>query len=111
MNIAINAKMTGMSPQFLVADLNKSIEFYRAQLGFEVAFLYDDFYCGITRDGYSIHLKQADATAERGCRRTSGDLDITFTVEGIGYMYEDIKSRDVEIIQPLREMPYGTEFY
>jgi catechol 2,3-dioxygenase-like lactoylglutathione lyase family enzyme len=32
-----------MSPQFLVADINRSIDFYTKQLGFEVAFRYEDF--------------------------------------------------------------------
>ena len=38
--------------------------------------------------------------------------DIVFAVEGIEDLYVEISSqRSAEIIQPLREMPYGKEFY
>jgi hypothetical protein len=46
-----------MSPQLVVADLERSIYFYTAELGFVVDFRYEDFYAGIIRDGYTIHLK------------------------------------------------------
>ncbi len=101
-----------MSPQFLVADINRSIEFYTKRLGFEVSFRYEDFYCGITKDGYSLHLKLAGTIIEeRENRKNNGHLDITFSVEGIEGLYEYIKSKPVEVTQPLRDMPYGREFY
>jgi catechol 2,3-dioxygenase-like lactoylglutathione lyase family enzyme len=43
-----------MSPQLLVADIDRSIEFYAKILGFEVDFRYEDFYAGIIKDGYSM---------------------------------------------------------
>src|SRR5260221_6567016 len=112
MNAGIYLKIKGMSPQFLVADLNRSIEFYTKKLGFEISFHYEDFYCGIIKSGYSIHLKLVDrAIEERENRKNNGHLDITFSVEGIDDLYEYIKSKSVEVIQPLRDMPYGREFY
>lgn len=106
------AKLTGMSPQFLVADLDRSIEFYTGQLGFDLDFRYEHFYAGIVRDGHSIHLKLADAPGdEREFRRENEHLDITFTVDDIQTAYEDVQSKSVAVIQPLREMPYGREFY
>ena len=112
MNAGIYLKIKGMSPQFLVADLNRSIEFYTKKLGFEISFHYEDFYCGIIKGGYSIHLKLVDqAIEERENRENNGHLDITFSVEGIDDLYEYIKSKSVEVIQPLRDMPYGREFY
>ena len=106
------AKLTGMSPQFLVADLDRSIEFYTRQLGFDLDFRYEHFYAGIVRDGHSIHLKLADAPGdERQFRRENEHLDITFTVDDIQTAYKDAQSRSVAVIQPLREMPYGREFY
>lgn len=105
-------KIKGMSPQLLVADLNLSIAFYSQQLGFEIGFIYDDFYAGITNAGYSIHLKLGNPDREeRTNRRKNEDLDITFSVADIARLYENLQSKSVEITQPLREMPYGREFY
>ena len=39
-------KIKQMSPQLLVTDLERSLEFYRTELGFEIDFLYEDFYAG-----------------------------------------------------------------
>src|SRR6185436_2858208 len=107
-----NITIKGMSPQFLVADMNRSIDFYTKQLGFEVAFRYQDFYAGISKDGHSIHLKIGKASEqERQTKRSNEHLDITFSVENIEDAYEDIKTRSAEVIQTLRDMPYGREFY
>lgn len=44
------------SAQLVVADLQRSVEFY-INPGFEICFFYADFYCRITRGGHTIHLK------------------------------------------------------
>ncbi len=107
-----SARLTGMSPQFLVADLDRSIRFYTEQLGFDLDFRYEHFYAGIVRDRHSIHLKLADAPGdERRFRRVNEHLDVTFTVEDIDAVYKGVQNRTVPVTQPLREMPYGREFY
>ncbi len=107
-----STKLTGMSPQFLVADLDRSIGFYTGQLGFDLDFRYEHFYAGIVRDGHSIHLKLSDAPrGERDFRRENEHLDVTFTVDDIRTAYRDAQSKSVPVIQPLRKMPYGHEFY
>ena len=112
MNTSASLKIKGMSPQFLVADMNRSIEFYTGKLGFGVSFRYEDFYAGLTRDGYSIHLKSGKpAIGERENKKNNEHLDITFLIAGIETLYEDIKNKSVEIIQAIRDMPYGREFY
>ena len=112
MNTAVSPKIKSMSPQFLVNDINRSIEFYTNKLGFDVDFHYEDFYAGITKDGYSIHLKLGTpAIEERENKRNNEHLDIVFSVDEIGVLYEDLRNHSVEVIQPLREMPYGKEFY
>lgn len=79
MNTATHSKITGMSPQLLVTDIDQSIDFYTKNLGFEVDFRFDDFYCGISKDGYSIHLKLArPSIEERKNRRSNEHLDIFF---------------------------------
>lgn len=98
-----------MSPQLFVADIERSITFYTKELGFAVEFRYEDFYAGIIKDGCSIHLKTAWSPVEK--RKTNQDLDLLFSVGEIESVYEEIGKKSVEITQPLRNMPYGKEFY
>ncbi|GAA3978024.1 VOC family protein [Mucilaginibacter dorajii] len=72
-------KIKNMSPLFVVADLEQSIDFYTQKLGFEIDFRYEDFYAGITRDGFSIHLKSGyPANEERTSRHDNEHVNITF---------------------------------
>jgi len=106
------SKIKKMSPQFLVNDIEYSIEFYTKKLDFEVEFRYEDFYAGIIKYNYSIHLKSGKPSIEeRKSKREKFDLDIVFSVEGVEDLYEEFVNRSVEIIQPLCERPYGKEFY
>jgi len=98
-----------MSPQLLVAHIGQSIEFYTKQLGFSLDFKYEDFYAGIVKDGHSIHLKSGIPPGKDGKNRE--DLNITFSVNNIERLYEEIQSKAIKIDQPLRDMPYGKEFY
>ena len=96
-----------MSPQLLVADLDRSIRFYTEMLDFELAFQYEDFYAGVVKDGCSIHLKQG----EIALKGTAEDLDLVFAVDDVEDVYALMIDRAVEICKPLRDMPYGREFY
>ena len=112
MNTGTESKIKKMSPQFLVADIEHSIEFYTKNLGFDVEFRFEDFYAGIIKDNYSIHLKSGKPSIEeRKSKRENVDLDLVFSVEGVEDLYEEFVNKSVEIIQPLCDRPYGKEFY
>ena len=112
MNTITNSRIKKMSPQFLVADLDRSIEFYTKHLGFDLDFRYEDFYSGVIKDGHTIHLKLGNPSVEeRQNRRENEDLDVVFSVQGIEDLYEEYLGRSVEFVQPLRDMAYGKEFY
>ena len=112
MDTVSHSKIRKMSPQLLVADIDCSLEFYTKKLGFTIDFRYEDFYSGISKEGFSIHLKVGKTLIrERQNKRDNEDLDIVFSVEGIEDLYEEISSRSVEFVQPLRAMDYGKEFY
>jgi len=112
MRTGIHSKIKKMSPQFLVSDIEHSIEFYTKKLGFDVEFRYEDFYAGVIKDGCSIHLKSGKPSIEeRKNKRENIDLDIVFSVEGVENLYEEFVDRSIEIIQPLCDRPYGKEFY
>jgi predicted enzyme related to lactoylglutathione lyase len=101
-----------MSPQFVVTDLKGSLDFYTRELGFEIDFRYEDFYAGIIKGDYTIHLKSGSPTiAERTNRHENEHLDLVLSVEDIDSLFESMKSCAIIITQPLREMPYGREFY
>ena len=105
-------KIKKMSPLFLVADINLSIKFYTNEMNFDVDFRYEDFYAGIIKDGYSIHLKVNDYSIEkRKNKRNNEDINITFSVSNIENLYEELSHKSIEIVQTLRDMPYGKEFY
>ena len=101
-----------MSPQLVVADIEHSIAFYTKQLGFAIDFRFEDFYAGISKDGFTIHLKLGKPSVEeRENRRTNKHLDLVFAVDGIESYYEEIVNSNIPIFQPLRSRPYGKEFY
>lgn len=112
MDTITKSRIRKMSPQFLVTDLDRSLEFYTEKLGFDLDFRYEDFYAGIIKEGYSIHLKLGNPSIdERQNRRDNEDLDIVFSVHGIEDLYEEYSGQSVEFVQPLRDMAYGKEFY
>lgn len=112
MNTITKSRITKMSPQFLVTDLDRSIDFYTKTLGFDLDFRYEDFYSGVIKDGHSIHLKLGEPSIEeRQSKRENEDLDVVFSVQGIEDLYEELLNRSVEFVQPLRDMAYGKEFY
>ena len=112
MNSITPSKIKNMSPQFLVTDIERSVEFYKKKLGFDVEFRYEDFYAGIMKDGFSIHLKKSNSSIEvRQNKRKHEDLDIVFSVDGIESLFEELSNKSVEFTPLLRDMPYGKEFY
>ncbi|MFC0513550.1 VOC family protein [Mucilaginibacter angelicae] len=100
-------KIKQMSPQLLVTDLERALDFYQANLGFIIDFRYEDFYAGIINGDHTIHLK----TGVPQPRTDAEDLDLFFTVADIEGLYQTLRNRGVNISQALRQMPYGREFY
>lgn len=96
----------------MVTNLELSLDFYTQELGFKIDFRYEDFYAGIIRDIYTVHLKCGSYDNDERINKSKNEhLDLCFAVEDIYGLFESMKSRQVNIVQPLREMPYGREFY
>ncbi|HVW15613.1 MAG TPA: VOC family protein [Mucilaginibacter sp.] len=109
---AATPRIKGMSPLLIVTNLERSITYYQQNLGFDLDFRYEDFYAGISRDGYSVHLKLGGPfSGERQNKPNNEDPEIIFSVDRIAELYEELSGCSAEIVQPLREMPYGKEFY
>ncbi len=112
MNTIMHYKIKKMSPQLLVTDIENSIEFYTKKLGFNLDFRFENFYAGIVKESFSIHLKMSKSSiGEKENRRNNEDVDIIFSVDDIESLYKKLLNKSVEFTQSLRHMPYGKEFY
>jgi len=106
-------QVTGIAPQFLVDDLYRSIAYYCDKLGFELDFTYQSFYASVTRDGFAIHLKQAQKlAADRAHLKQNEHLDAYISVSGIRDLYSDLEGRGARVITPLERRPWAClDFY
>ena len=106
------ARLTSFAPQFLVADLARSIAYYQ-RLGFTFGEPWDGFYAIGTRDGLELHLKEAPTSdAEREHRREHEHLDAAAGVDGIEVFYAHCVANGATILKPLAATAWGTEdFY
>ena len=112
MSSAIKPRVTSFAPQFLVDDLDRSIEYYR-KLGFTFGEPWDGFYAIGHLDGLELHLKEAPRNqAERQYRRDNEHLDAAAGVDGIEAFYEQCVANGVAILKPLTPTSWGTkDFY
>ncbi|WP_410220578.1 VOC family protein [Pedobacter sp.] len=109
---SIYSHLKKMSPQLLVSNLEQSINFYTNKLGFNLAFSYENFYAAVGKDHFSIHLKSGKPLLkERMQKRDNQDIDLIFSVDKIEDLYLRALAESIEIVQPLRNMPYAKEFY
>lgn len=106
-------KIKGIAPQFLVDDLDEAIRYYRDRLGFDVDFVYESFYAGVSRDGSSIHLKCAPKTiSDRENRRSNEHLDAYVDVSDVDTLYQDISARNAKVTKDLGDRPWKCrDFY
>lgn len=107
------AQITGIAPQFLVDNLDRAIAYYCDRLGFELDFKYESFYASVTRDGFAIHLKQAEKlAADRAHRKQNEHLDAYIAVSGIRDLFGELQTRGADVIRPLKEEPWAcVDFY
>ncbi len=111
--VTSGSTIIGIAPQFLVDDLDRSIAYYRDQLGFEVDFVYDSFYASGSRDGCAIHLKHAaKLAADRANRRQNEHLDASIAVSDARGLFGELQGRGAAVLKPLEERPWASiDFY
>jgi catechol 2,3-dioxygenase-like lactoylglutathione lyase family enzyme len=105
-------RITSFAPQFLVDDLERSIEYYK-KLGFTFGETWDGFYAIGYIDGLELHLKEAPKDRdERQQRREDEHLDAAAGVNGIEAYFEQCVANGVTILKPLHDTEWGTkDFY
>ncbi len=100
-------KVKAIAPQFLVDDLEKAVAYYRDALGFDVDFVYESFYAGVSRDGASIHLKSAAKTiSDRTYRRENEHLDAYVDVSNVDALFDDLSVRNAIVTKKLEDRPW-----
>jgi len=106
-------QLTGIAPQFLVEDLQRSTAYYCENLGFELEFLYESFYASVVRDGCAIHLKHGPSPAqERERRKENEHLDAYISVANARELSVELQARGARIIKPLERRPWDfQDFY
>lgn len=105
-------RLTSFAPQFLVDDLQRSIDYYR-RLGFRFGESWHGFYAIGLLDGLELHLKEAPKNdAKRRYRRDNEHLDASAGVDGIEAFYDQCVATNVTILKPLQATEWGTkDFY
>ena len=105
----VKPRVTSFAPQFLVDDVERSMQYYR-KIGFSFGEPWDGFYAIGLLDGLEVHLKEATRNeAERGWRRTNEHLDAAAGVDGIEAFYDRCVANGVSIIKPLADTAWGTK--
>ena len=113
MSASRKPRVNGIAPQFLVDDLQRSLSYYRDELGFDVDFVYESFYAAVSRDGASIHLKCAPKSVDDRVHRKSNEhLDAYIDVSDAESLFREISSGNAVVTKTLEQRPWQCrDFY
>ncbi len=107
------AIITAAEPQLLVADIEKSCEFFCKKLGFSLVFSYGSpaYYAQISRDAARLNLRSVersnmDFTVRDREELLSASMTVA-TAEEIKLLFLEFKSAGVSFHQKLKKQPWG----
>ena len=101
-----------VAPVLQVADLERSLTFYRDRLGFDLEFAYEGFYASVIRDDCRVHLNRSvPLERDQKAFEAAEHLDACFGVEDAETLANAFATAGVVFSVELRIMPYGREFY
>ena len=98
------AKLTGISPEFIVPDVVAAAEYYRDVLGFQILGYFADpsVYAMVQRDAAVIHFGKADDGAvpsSNQARRRGLGIDAYIWVDDLHALHAELKGRGAKIIE------------
>jgi uncharacterized glyoxalase superfamily protein PhnB len=112
------ATIVGAEPQLLVADIQRSCEFFRDKLGFTLVFSYGKppYYAQVARDAARLNLRCVERPVVESTVRDREELlsvsllSVTMTVataDEIKLLFLEFKSAGVTCHQTLKKQPWG----
>jgi|ERR1700722_3231101 uncharacterized glyoxalase superfamily protein PhnB len=105
------AKVIGIAPQLVVKDVKKSAEYYRDILGFTIIGLVLDppVYAMVERDGCQVHFAKSDIQdIKKNKDYRSISHDFIIWVPEIQNFYDEVVSKNAEILEGITQKPYGS---
>lgn len=106
------SRLQYVAPVLRVADLGRSLMYYRDRLGFDLEFNYEGFYASVIRDGCRVRLNcSAPLERDQKAFEAAEHLDACFGVEDAEALANAFASSGAVLSVKLRSMPYGREFY
>lgn len=98
------ARLTMVSPQFIVPDVTSAAEYYRDVLGFRILGYFQDppVFAMVARDAVEIHFGKADdgaAASPNVLRRRGLGLDAYIWVNDLDALHAELKGRGAKIIE------------
>ena len=101
-------QLSGIAPQFLVADLDAALAYYCNRLGFAKVIGYEEFYASVAKDQAEIHLKRCPPlAAERSYRREGDHIDAFITVTDLDTYLAQCRTNGAQIYQDKQLQPWG----
>jgi len=113
------SKLTGVTPNLITDNIDRSTAFYRDVLGFAVTMTVPDqapfVFVWLQRDGVNIFLNDAKTAKHEAPDATTfvvgqSGVAIFLNIEGVAELWNDVKDR-ARVVMALKEQWYGmTEF-
>jgi len=93
-------RLEAVAPQFTVADVVRTAEYYRDVLGFQIAGYWGDppVFAIVGRDAVELFFNLADGSEVRTGRRREG-YDAYVRVAGVDALATDLRARGADIIE------------
>ena len=105
-------ELKSVSPQLVVADVARTVEYYRDMLGFEHLGYFGEppVYAIVRRGGVEIHLGKAEQNGVSNSAVRSGSFDLYIWVSDIDQLFEELKVAGAEIVEgPVRRVYESVE--
>src|SRR5688500_8965991 len=100
------SRLQYVAPVLRVADLGRSLMYYRDRLGLDLEFNYGGFYASVIRDGCRVHLKcSAPLERDQKAFEAAEHLDACFGVEDAEALANAFASSGAVLSVKLRSMP------
>lgn len=108
-------KFQKLTPNLVVRDVARSMEFYRDMLGFQTTITVPDqspyVFGAITNGSVEIFFNDQKAVLEEypalGAKPIGGSLTLFIEIEGIEELFQKVQQHGVKITMPMKDQFYG----